>query len=382
MPRRRWPELQVKLRDALWPPGDATARAVSLAAGFALSLLIALWIGRAALLVIAAQDGLLTGLRPRQLWWLADELAHDLWTAWVIALLVGVAARYLPQRVRVGALGLGYVLLLLGCAIVVASVPLYAALQTTLQFTQLLLAGGVHDLFDAGLATLPLAVYLGALVALVLICLAVPLLAAAVYRRSPRLRRLPVVLALALTPALLTLLGRLAPQDATQNLSFSAVYDFGASIGRYYGRRHHEAVDMARAPHFDNSLMFGTPPPLDPTEKLVNLQRLPLRRPNVVLVVLESASMLHTGLWNGHPEDTPRLAEISKHGVMFDEYYSPSPVSMKSLFSLSCSWYRNAAPQAETYTNPGIDCLSISELLIDQDYRTGLFHGGHFSYTR
>ncbi|MET0387325.1 MAG: sulfatase-like hydrolase/transferase, partial [Polyangiales bacterium] len=32
--------------------------------------------------------------------------------------------------------------------------------------------------------------------------------------------------------------------------------------------------------------------------------------------------------------------------------------------------------------NPDIDCQSISELLKAQNYRTGLFHGGHFSYTR
>jgi arylsulfatase A-like enzyme len=68
--------------------------------------------------------------------------------------------------------------------------------------------------------------------------------------------------------------------------------------------------------------------------------------------------------------------------LIFDQYYSPTPVSMKSLFELTCSSYPHTSPPAETYTNPSIDCLSISELLKAQNYRTALFHGGRFTYTR
>jgi arylsulfatase A-like enzyme len=164
-------------------------------------------------------------------------------------------------------------------------------------------------------------------------------------------------------------------------LQTSPVYEFLASVERLASRRTAK-VDMHGAPHFDASLLFGKPPRAVATDSLVDVSKLPLHHPNVVLITLESASIKYTGLWNGRPQDTPRLAEMSKFGLIFDQYYSPTPVSMKSLFELTCSSYPHTSPPAETYTNPSIDCLSISELLKAQNYRTALFHGGRFTYTR
>jgi arylsulfatase A-like enzyme len=211
----------------------------------------------------------------------------------------------------------------------------------------------------------------------------VPFFGAALLRRARALRRPRLASgALVVAAVALAALARIAPDDTASAMQTSAPYEFLASITRFYARQHPPPADMSKAPHFESSLMFGTPPPLEPLEKLVNVSQLPLRRPNIVLVVLESATTLHTGLWNGRPEDTPRLAEMAQHGLVFDQYYSPSPVSMKSLFSMSCSSYPQTEPQAETYTNPSIDCLTIPELLKDRGYRNGLFHGGRFSYTR
>ena len=370
--RRR--QLRAELGGSAW----------ALGAGFALALLVMTWLGRLAMLILATRAGLLSGWSARHPLALAAELGHDLWVALALGLGCGALLRVLSWHARARWLGLafGYACLLTGSLIVIVSVPLYAALQTTLQLTQLLLAGGVHDLFDAGLATLPLAVYVLLFGLLALACYAVPFFAGFALRHLTPLRRFSVGLGFGLLPLLLSLLGRLAPEEAAQTLQMSAVYEFASSAVRYYARSRAVTVDMRPAPHFDTSLMYGKPPPLEPLESLVDTSKLPLRKPNVVLVVLESASTLHTGLWNGHPEDTPRLTEMAQHGLAFDDYYSPSPVSMKSLFTMSCSSYPHTAPQAETYVNPSIDCLSIAELLKDQSYRTGLFHGGHFSYTR
>lgn len=350
--------------------------------GFALALLAMTWLGRLAMLIVAARAGLLHGFGAHHALAFAGELGHDLWVALVMGLGCGGLLRVLRGRWRWLGVVFGYACVIAGSLIVIVSVPLYAALQTTLQLTQLLLAGGVHDLFDAGLATLPRALYVLLFALLALACYAVPFFAAFARRHPTPLSRLRVGLAFGLLPLLLSLLGRLAPEDAAQTLQMSAVYDFAQSAVHFYVRSRPVAVDMKNAPHFDASLMFGTAPPLEPLESLVDTSKLPLHRPNVVLVVLESASTQHTGLWDGHPEDTPRMAEIAKHGLAFDDYYSPSPVSMKSLFTMSCSSYPHTEPQAETYVNPSIDCLSIGELLKDQGYRSGLFHGGHFSYTR
>ncbi|HET8940284.1 MAG TPA: sulfatase-like hydrolase/transferase [Polyangiales bacterium] len=369
---RRRRELRGELHDADW----------SIGAGFALALSLLTWLGRLAMLTLAVTSGLVRDFGPRHWSWLASELAHDLWVALALGLTIGGLLRVSPGRMRWLGIGLGYLALLTGSLIVIVSVPLYAALQTTLQLTQLLLAGGFSDLFDAGLATLPWPLY--ALLALLLIaaCYAVPFLARFAQRHLRALSRFSVGLTVGLLPVALALLGRLAPEDAAQTLQMSAVYEFVASATRYYIRTQARTVDMHGAPHFPKDLMFGQAPPVEPLESLVQTAKLPLSRPNVILVVLESASTLHTGLWNGRPQDTPRMSEISQHGLMFDDYYTAAPVSMKSLFSISCATYPQALPEAETYTNPAIDCQSISELLKAQNYRTALFHGGHFTYTR
>jgi arylsulfatase A-like enzyme len=369
---RRWHDLRLQLKAASWAWGF----------GFAAALAALTLLGRVAMLVIAAQQHLLAGAPAWQWLGLAAEFGRDAWVGLVVAGLSGGLLRLLPQRLRFIGLAVGYLCLLGGGLLVIVSIPIYVALQTTLQLTQLLLAGGFRDLFESGLGIVSPLVAALAFLLLLAAGLAVPLLARWGQRMAAghpgRASRIGagVLLAALLASALYT------PDESLGALQTSPVYDFVGSVERYYLRRRASAVDMKDAPHFDARLMFGKASALEPTESLVNLANLPLHKPNVVLIVLESASVRQTGLWNGHPQDTPRLSEISQQGLIFDQYYSPSPVSMKSLFTMSCSSYPHTVPQAETYTNPSIDCLSIGELLKDRGYRTGMFHGGHFTYTR
>jgi arylsulfatase A-like enzyme len=368
--RRR--ALQAELVSAPW----------ALGAGFGLAVASITLLGRAMMLVAAIWRGFLRGISPLHAIWLAPELAHDLIVLGCISALLGALLRGLPARWRPVAIGLGYLVVILASLVVIVSVPVYGGLQTTLQLTQLLLAGGIRDLVESGLGIVPVGVFIAAFTLLIAACFFVPWFGAFARRHMPWLHSGRRVGALLLAIAALLAAGWLAPEEGAQRLQMSPVYEFMASVARFGLRRRPPKVDMRSAPHFDASLMFGTPPKAVPTETLVDVTKLPLQRPNVVLVVLESASMRLTGLWNGRPQDTPRLLEMSKHGLAFDQYYTASPVSMKSLFALTCSSYPHTVPQAETYTNPSIDCLSISELLKDRGYRTGLFHGGRFSYTR
>jgi arylsulfatase A-like enzyme len=366
--RRR--SLQARLVSAPW----------ALGAGFALAVTALTLLARVAMLSLA----LVRGLALKQLLWIAPDLGRDLIVLVSMTLLIGGLLRVSSARWRPLAIGIGYLLVIVAGLIVIVSVPLYGALQTTLQLTQLLLAGGVRDLLESalGLGLLPIAILVAALALLLASFFFAPWFGAFALLGMRSLRPARVSAGLGLLVAALLSIEWLAPNAHTQHLQMSPVYEFIASVGRFGLRRRPPKVDMHGAPHFDASLMFGKPPRAVPTESLVNVSQLPLRRPNVVLVVLESASVRLTGLWNGRPQDTPRLLEMSKHGLAFDQYYTTSPVSMKSLFSLTCSSYPHTTPQAETYTNPSVDCLSISELLKDRGYRTGLFHGGRFSYTR
>ncbi|HEX2676990.1 MAG TPA: sulfatase-like hydrolase/transferase, partial [Polyangiales bacterium] len=211
----------------------------------------------------------------------------------------------------------------------------------------------------------------------------VPLFLAPLARLHAALREKRALLAALAALVLLGVGGVFAPKSGAAGLEVNPLLEFAIS-GVRYGLRQRDTstIDMSGAPHFDQSLIRGKPAPVEPLEQLLATDKLPLRNANVILLVLESASVNQLPLWRGKtPGLTPRLTELSQHALMFDDYYTAAPVSMKSLFTLHCSSYPYPHPAAETYANPNLDCMSISEVLKKRGYRTALLHSGRFSYT-
>jgi arylsulfatase A-like enzyme len=351
--------------------------------GYGLSLLGVMWLCRVGMIVLAARERFLAGLRPAHLGWIGPALGQDLVVAAGTALFTGAVLRVMPRRARLLGTGIGYLWLIFASLIGVASVPLYGAIQTTMQLTQLLLAGGVRDLIESAVGVVPGSVLVGGVSSIALACFVVPWLALVGKWLLRALRSFRVRAAIAALASAALVAEWFAPVGGASGLEMDPAYEFVASAARYYLRQRDDAalIDMRNAPHFTSALIRGNPRATEPLERLVDTSKLPLKRANVVLIVLESAAISQYGLWGGNPETTPRLRELAPHSLIFDDYYTASPVSMKSLFTLTCSSYPQPHPNAETYTNPGIDCLSISEVLKGEGYRTGLFHGGRFSYT-
>ncbi|MBM4320693.1 MAG: hypothetical protein FJ125_12235, partial [Deltaproteobacteria bacterium] len=147
-----------------------------------------------------------------------------------------------------------------------------------------------------------------------------------------------------------------------------------------------EQLALGPDPRYDLGRVFDPADPVDPATgtdpaALVPLEKRPAGPLNLLLLVGESWAASQHCLLDGPAEACPRLQELRRHTLTFDSYYCVTPVSMKSIFSLTCSLHPIPIPQAETYVHGNIDCRSISEVLAEQGYATAVLHGGHFHYS-
>jgi lipoteichoic acid synthase len=97
-----------------------------------------------------------------------------------------------------------------------------------------------------------------------------------------------------------------------------------------------------------------------------------------VLVSLESTAAKYLGLYGASPDVMPRLSELARSAIVFDNAYAVYPESIKGLFSVLCSTYPSFDSSAEMYA--GLPCPSIAAALAGRGYATALFHAGRFMY--
>ncbi len=282
----------------------------------------------------------------------------------------------------------GFTLLVPVAILHIVSIPFFRLYQTPLRFTQLVLAGNLSDVAESASSEVDVGYTIAAL-ALTLACFIVtPWLTHHIcgfYRRQlVRVHTRWIAGALSLTAvAVAWSVGLWPTNEVTQaaNSLLNPNYIFVQSWMQWAGRRFRDDQSMKNAPHFVSTRLFDASPPSDTLDSLVNTENFPQKNSNVVLIVIESASVNRFGPWRGNPSTTPVLNTLKPYSLIFDNYYSPTPVSMKSLISLTCSTYPHADPEADTYTNPSIDCKSLSEMFFNAGYQSALFHAGHFTYT-
>jgi len=99
---------------------------------------------------------------------------------------------------------------------------------------------------------------------------------------------------------------------------------------------------------------------------------------NVVFIVLESTAARYLGVYGASPDPMPRLTELAREAVVFQNAYAVYPESIKGLFSALCSRYPafNTPPEAHAT----VPCMSVAGVLSAAGYRTALFHSGRFEY--
>lgn len=99
-------------------------------------------------------------------------------------------------------------------------------------------------------------------------------------------------------------------------------------------------VDKARAHYPVMSRYLGVTEP-DPQKmnyrRPVVLTPLPAARPNVVYIIMESFASYKTGTWGNKLNASPYFDELVKQGVLFENFYTPSEATARSIFTMFTS---------------------------------------------
>ncbi|MBI4584743.1 MAG: LTA synthase family protein [Planctomycetes bacterium] len=99
---------------------------------------------------------------------------------------------------------------------------------------------------------------------------------------------------------------------------------------------------------------------------------------SVLMVILESAGAQYLRPYGAAADPMPRLTELSRHALLFENAYCVYPESIKGLFSILCSTYPAVDTAPELYGK--VKTPSLAGVLAGAGYRTALFHSGRFMY--
>jgi hypothetical protein len=298
----------------------------------------------AKLLVLAGREVPLSPWAPLAYFW-QDAL---------VALTFAGADRLLSRRPRVAwalyAALAGYAAL---------NVPLGCLLSTPLTWPLLRATGGTisdsigHHLTAANLLRVGAVVLAAALLP--------RLLRPAAARLSPRLR-----LAACVAAVLVLLLGPAAVSHvATNGLHRNAVAALVTS-----------ALPHVLAADAPGDWAVG---PLGgaPGEDLSRLRGRAAGR-NVVVVHLESTGAGYLKPYGAADDPMPRLTELSRRALLFENAYTTYPETIRSFFATQCAVWPALDTPAEAYEPAHTPALA--GVLAEHGYRTGLFHPGRFRY--
>jgi phosphoglycerol transferase MdoB-like AlkP superfamily enzyme len=103
---------------------------------------------------------------------------------------------------------------------------------------------------------------------------------------------------------------------------------------------------------------------------------------NVIVYILESVAASYLSIYGGKHDNTPNLNNLKNSAIIFNDFYAHSPNSMKAIFSILTSIYPYPSWKRITSFDPDIPVNSLPRILKNRGYRTGLFHAGHFSFSR
>jgi arylsulfatase A-like enzyme len=100
-----------------------------------------------------------------------------------------------------------------------------------------------------------------------------------------------------------------------------------------------------------------------------------LERPNIVLVVLDGASALRTGLYGGNEEVTPVLDALGRESVVFDVAVTQAVYTVASIGALLTGQYPDRHQSVSFADRLRDDVVTFPALLSQAGYRTAAFPG-------
>ncbi|MCC8170493.1 MAG: sulfatase-like hydrolase/transferase [Parabacteroides sp.] len=111
------------------------------------------------------------------------------------------------------------------------------------------------------------------------------------------------------------------------------------------------------------------------------LQLLNTRRPNIVLILMESFSANAIEVLGGEPGITPNLNRLSREGVLFDRFYANSFRTDRGLVSVLNGYPAQPTTSIMKYPMKSQSLPSIAKVLDSVGYRTSMTYGGDINFT-
>jgi len=104
------------------------------------------------------------------------------------------------------------------------------------------------------------------------------------------------------------------------------------------------------------------------------------KRPNIILIVLESVSAKVVYDRAKVRKSLPNIASLADRGTLFSNAYAPMAESTRAIFTMLSSRYPLLTFRPETYTLSGKKFTSVANRLSDAKYDTAFFMGGEFAF--
>lgn len=100
------------------------------------------------------------------------------------------------------------------------------------------------------------------------------------------------------------------------------------------------------------------------------------KRPNVVLILMESVRAFESGAYGAETSYTPRLDRLAKEGVLFRRHYANGAQTIRSEFAILSSYVPKAYGISTYIENPDLHVVTLPMVLKDRGYST-MWIGSH-----
>lgn len=131
---------------------------------------------------------------------------------------------------------------------------------------------------------------------------------------------------------------------------------------------------------FDEELARQTVDRLNSVEKDTTLSILKVKRPNIVILLLESwsADLIHS--LGGEAGITPEFEELAKEGILFTRLYASGNRSEQAMSSLFAGFPATPITAITHNLDKVVSLPSLPERLKSEGYYTSFYFGGHLMY--
>ena len=103
---------------------------------------------------------------------------------------------------------------------------------------------------------------------------------------------------------------------------------------------------------------------------------------NVLMVVMESVGAHRLGLYGAPFDDTPKLAEMARHALVFNRAYVAEAETSAALGALFASVYPDHDWPSITQLAPALAIPGLPAVLSSKGYRTAFMHSGQLVFDR